>query len=102
MDVSSCTLVLHAVDSYSDDALCIVFKAGANPDPKVLKRLFYSSLLTAASFSGLVNMAKLFINSSAKVDAYNLEGYLLLTRAIMYNNYAVLKLLIKWCRLDGL
>jgi hypothetical protein len=74
MDVNGRTTVLYAVDSYNNDALCILLKAGANPNPKVPKGLFCSSLLTAASFSGLVGIIKLLIKFSAKVDACNLEG----------------------------
>jgi ankyrin repeat protein len=74
MDRSGRTTALHAVDSHNDDALHMVLKAGANPNPEVPNGLFRSSPLTAASFGGLVTMIKLLIEFGAKVDACNPEG----------------------------
>jgi ankyrin repeat protein len=74
MDVSSCTTVLYVVDSYNDDALYILLKAGVNPNPKVPKGLFHSSPLTVASFGGLVGIIELLIKFGAKVDTCNPEG----------------------------
>ncbi|KAF7505993.1 hypothetical protein GJ744_012340 [Endocarpon pusillum] len=74
MDFSGRTMVLHAVDSYNDEALRIILEASTDPNPKEPEGLFCSSPLTAASFGGLVGMTKLLIEFGANVGACNLEG----------------------------
>ncbi|PSN58626.1 ankyrin repeat protein, partial [Corynespora cassiicola Philippines] len=74
MDKSGRTTILHAIDSHNDDAVHMLLKSGANPNPKMPKGLYRSSPLTAASFGGLENMVKLLLDYGAEVDAYNPEG----------------------------
>lgn len=69
MDVSGRTTVLHAVGNYNNDALRILFEAGANFNPKMPRGLFRSSPLTAVSFNGLAGIIKLFIKFDVETDA---------------------------------
>ena len=94
MDVSGHTMVLHAVNSYNDNALCIVFEAGTNYNSEVLKGLFCSSLLIAASFGGLVGMIKLLIEFGAKVDECNPESQIVLQVVASIQNVECVNILL--------
>lgn len=102
IDINSRTTILYIVDSYNNKTLRIILKVGIDIDPEMSKGRFRSSPLITASFSELITMAKLLIKSDAKIDILNLERYSLLTRTIIYNNHAVLKLLIDRYNISGL
>ena len=67
-------MVLHAVNSYNNNTLCIVLAAGIDLNSKISKDLFYNNPLTAANFSDLIKIINLFIKFGAKIGLYNLEN----------------------------
>ncbi len=86
MDVTGRSTILHAVDSHNDEAVRILLKAGADPNPKVPEGLFRSSPLKAASFGGLAEMVKLLLRFGAGIDVYNPEGQTALHAAVITQN----------------
>lgn len=95
MDVSGRSTILHAVDSHNVEAVCILLKAGADPNPMVPEGLFRSSPLKAASFGGLVEMVKLLLQFGAEVDAYNPEGHTALHAAVITQNVECASILLE-------
>lgn len=96
MDRKGRTTILHAVDSHNEDALCLLLRNGADPNPRVGEGLFRSSPLTAATFGGLVEMIKLLLCSGAKVDEQNPEGRTALQVAASLQNVECAEILLKY------
>jgi ankyrin repeat protein len=82
MDINSRSILLNAIDSSNNEGLCIILEAGANPNLVVPKGLFRSSPLIAAAISSKLEMIKLLIEFSAKIDATNPEGWTALQAVI--------------------
>jgi Ankyrin repeats (3 copies) len=101
MDFDGRSILLNAVDSSNNDGLRIILEAGADPNPVVPKGLFRSSPLIAAATGSKLEMIELLIDSGAKIDATNPEGWTALQAAIKAQNVECAHILLtRGARLD--
>ena len=96
MDARGRTTILHAVDSHNDEAVRILLKAGADPNPKVSEGQFRSSPLKAASFGGRAEMVKLLLQFGAEINAHNPEGQTALHAAVIAQKVECADILLQW------
>lgn len=95
MDITGRTTILHAVDSYSVEALRIVLEAGACPDPKIPEGLLRGSPLTSACLNSLPGMVSLLLEFGADIDAPNPEGLTALHSAAISQNIDCARILLE-------
>lgn len=95
MDITGRTTILHAVDSYSVEALRIVLEAGARPDPKIPEGLLRGSPLTSACLNSLPSMVSLLLKFGADIDAPNPEGLTALHSAVISQNTDCARILLE-------
>ena len=94
MHTSVRSILLNAVNSSNNESLRIILQAGANPNPTVPENPFRSSPLTGAGIGGKLEIIKLLIEFSVKINATNLEGLMVLQAVTKVQNVECAKIML--------